>query len=152
MSHIHRKFKKYVEKITNILCDGEIPERLAGAVIRFEKDIDEFRLNETDLIDFKYQIGGLSKPQMNLWPEYVRNKILFQMEWQLMYKLRRIQMHPELLDRDLAVEYEGLQIQEVSFIFQLRAYKFIEMSNRLMIHIYSHHGLTTVGATESRTF
>lgn len=132
MCPIYRKFKNYVRKMTNFLCDGEIPERL----VKFEEDIDECRLNATDLIDFTDLISGLSKPQMNRWPEYVRNQMRFQMEWQLMYKLHRIRMHPELLDRDLVAEYGEVEIEQVCSCFH---YVRTHLLKCLMIHIDSHH-------------
>lgn len=104
-------------KITNIFCEDEVPQRLMGVLATFRTNIEKYRLKTRDLIDFTMEINGLSKPQMGFWHDYVRNKMVFQMEWQLMHKLGRIQMHPELFDERLIEEYGELEISQVSFDF-----------------------------------
>lgn len=106
-----------MEKITNILCEDEVPQRLVGVLAKFRTDIEKYRLKNRDMIDLTVEINGLSKPQMDFWQDYVRNKMVFQMEWQLMHKLGRIQMHPELFDQRLIEEYGELEISQVSFDF-----------------------------------
>lgn len=101
----------FVEKTINIFTDGALPQRLEGLMATLRGN----ELKPTDMLDFKKEINRLAKPQMNFFSEYVRSKTLFQMEWQLMYKLGRIRKHPELIDRDLVEKHSGLGIDRVSF-------------------------------------
>lgn len=141
MSHFYRKFKKCVEKITNVLCDGGIPERLVDAVVKFDAEVNACRLNEAPII--KDLIDGLSKPQMDLWPDYARSTTLLQMEWKSMHKRSRFRMQAnELIDRNSVVKYSRLQTTQVCSLINFVGINLVNVSN------FSHFGSTTVGKKE----
>lgn len=107
---IYRKFTNFAEKIGNNLDGGKMPNRLSNEMAKYQGVI-EMTPNQ---MDFKKEIVGLSKPQMTHWHEYVRSKVLFQMEWELMYNRGLIQMHPEFIDQSLVERYERDELDQAS--------------------------------------
>lgn len=87
--------------------------QLTDAMADFERDIKKCTLQQSELVDFKKEVIELSKPQMTDWGEYVRNKMLFQMEWELVYRLGSIEMHRESIDQDLVKQYQQCQLEHV---------------------------------------
>lgn len=109
-----------MEKIENNLEGGKIPKQLTDAVAKFKEHVNEIAPEQ---IDFKPKLSGLSKPLMTLWDEYVQKKMFMQMEWQLMYELGCIKMHPELIDQDLVKEYEEAELDKANIIYCLKFQK-----------------------------
>lgn len=84
---------------------------LSQEVENFKSTVKDLTIDE---FDYEKIMDGLSKPQMSLWNEYVRNKTLFQMEWELMHKRGMIQMHPDFIDQNMVAEYEPHRLDQAS--------------------------------------
>lgn len=82
--------------VTNNLAAGRL-QRLAEPLRMFYDSVQG--IEQLQPINFKHELNTLlSPPQSPDWNEYVRKKLLFQFEWELMNELGCIENYPTLID------------------------------------------------------